>query len=293
MSLIKVNAIDDLLGDASGRFFGEIYRKARQKSFLQVTLLEESMWSIVGSADVDYLANWGARKGVNRIPHLSTIDAVVFLDHVGNYIEEIICAEGKMVAMNLVLLRAGSAPDEILDGVWVSVKIIDRGGSFHAEIRIGNMRAASDYIISEEGKDLKSTRISSCLTPKVSLSNVVVDSSSSRACADIGLTESQMRLSGGVSIITNIVACSQVAQALIAALDDIPRQESNTLWMRKYEAWIPDSSDVKSEEKSEVIIDDHRVLSVGETKFSIFNGQATGCHVDCHFSLAHALLEGR
>lgn len=291
---ISVPQIDDILGDSSSRFFGSIYRTARQDISTHFTSTDNLSWSIEGNASVTYKSHWGERHGQQRIPHLSTIDAVLMLAQIGrNFYDEAIrlglCTQTEEIVIEHVILRAGPNPDEDLSNMPVSGKIHISGRTVHASARIGNMRVGADYRIKSTGKHkYNRTADTSIETPTLNLNNVVVVPDKGRASATIQTPEPVDSFSGESLIVANIIACSQITQALISSLDGISREKSNTLWMRKYEAHVTEEPN-NSPLNTAVSIDKHKIVSVGEKSFSTFNVCGNGYSVNCEYSIAHAL----
>lgn len=241
----------------------------------------------------------GKRRGAERVPHLSTIDAILFLAQIGGSFQDEaircgILVEGKRLSINHVLLRAGTAPIENLSSVRLSGSLIARNDELRGEIRIGNMRTVANYQIVTCDTDCvyRSNQTTARDTPKLDLRQVSIDAETNKArSAIVANPVIKPTAPGEIFLVANIVACSQVAQALIATLDGIPREKSNTLWMRRYEGWVifPQTG---QDSVAEVIIDDHRVRQVTDRQFSLFDGHARSQSVESQFSIAHSLPRG-
>lgn len=294
---IRAASIDELLGDASGRFFGSLYRGAQQQSSLSFQARDPQSWSVQGSAMVRYPADWGRRGQMQRLPHLSTIDVVLFLAHIGSRFGELNRRSGSIaptdiVALTHVVLRAGSAPIEALENVPILGILSVQNRAVHAEVKIGNMRTSADYaIITNDWGESGRASHRAGDAPVITLTQVEVDAEAHTARCRIGLSGRVEAVPGDLRVVANIVACSQTAQALIAAVDDLSREDSDTLWMRKYEGWINPPGHPDQAEAC-VSVDQHRTMNVGDRVFSMFAGQARGYGVDSRFSLAHAIPHG-
>lgn len=293
-TIITATTIDEVLGEASSRFFGAIYRTAQQDMSVQFTPRWDGSWDISGKASVHYVTSWGERRGKQRIPHLSTIDAVLMLAQLGRkFYDEAFqagfCSELEIINIMHVMVRAGSVPDEDLNNMPVSGELTIEDRAIQARVQIGNMYTIADYRVEAGKNQLDSAAIIAEATPKIGLTDVVIDPAAGRATATVEIAEPINFLPGESLLVANIIACSQIGQALMAMLDEIPREKSNTLWMRKYEGWVSENSGEDSLLKAVVVSDEHLLLPVKEEKLSIYNGHGSGCNVDCEYSIAHAL----
>ncbi|MFJ9565173.1 AvrD family protein [Streptomyces fuscichromogenes] len=119
-----VASVDDCLGPAEHRFFGNGYRRVRQRlDDIRVVGLPETT-EVRAQASVRYPPDWSAKgAGAQLVPHLSSIDALVL----GAQLAEILLGHAygldadarSRMWLREVRLRAGGRPQEDLDRLAV------------------------------------------------------------------------------------------------------------------------------------------------------------------------------
>jgi hypothetical protein len=222
---MRYESIDDCLGPGATRFFGSGYRRVRYR--LDDTVNRDG--GVRGEAGVIYPADWSRKAGKGDLrPHLSTIDALIL----GAELADALVAGPRW--LRRVDIKAGTAPYEAgLDRFPVTASRRPTEGApgrpvSTVDCRIGNMDVRCEIehgrgpVRAERplyGHDYRDQR--------QAIEAVAVDVERLRADALVGL-ESPL-----VSMVDSFVVALQLGQALLYALDGIPRSASNTLWMRQ------------------------------------------------------------
>ena len=264
-------SIDDYLGPAETRFFGQGYRRAEyQVGDIMATPVDDADPGIRATVTVDYPRDW-SMKGANidLRPHLSTVDMLVLgvqfsemhLTHAYG-IDEIM---RRTAWLRRVTLRAGSKPQEDLVGLAGSAKlretkhVLDAPNSFISvyDCQVGEMQARCEieHQIANRAIGAKSFEsIEDILGPAVSryygegfklrqqhIEDVRVDMATLRSSATVKIEsiEEGHAATAGIggkyqpspSVIDCFVTNLQLAQVLMYEMDSVERRNSNTLWM--------------------------------------------------------------
>lgn len=292
MRPIYTRSIDEILGSASTRFFGDLYRSAQQQSniIFEAALVEGKSF-FRGVARVEYPLGWGEKNGTERVPHLSTIDAILFLAQVGGaFVKQEPSMASKSVHMTRVRLRAGSKPDENLNEVPI-VGVVDMLDSvLRVKGSIGGMRASAEFQIRElnDKSSEPVEHITAGMLPEITLDNIQINPHTSYGRATMVVSEGLSEVGNVAVLLATFIAGSQIAQALVSVMDGISRDKSDTLWMRRYESWIEDSAQ-GDDSIMEVNVEEHALFPVDDGQFSVFNGHGGTGKVRSIFSIAHMI----
>ncbi|MBY8877278.1 AvrD family protein [Actinacidiphila acidipaludis] len=110
-----VASVDDRLGPAASRFFGDGHRRVRYR-FTDILIDPGPEGAITATAGVLCPPDWSLKAGATQRPHLSTIDALV----IGGRLAELFltrrhrltATQRSLMWLRRVEIRAGRAPDE-------------------------------------------------------------------------------------------------------------------------------------------------------------------------------------
>jgi hypothetical protein len=263
--------IDDLLGPASGRFFGSGYRRIGQQ-------VGEFSWdsaagSLQATAGVRYPVDWSVKRTDRTLaPHLSTIDALVFAAQLSDAAltlrHGLDAAQRRSQWLRRVEIRAGSRPDEEgLDALPAKAQLRPAAGEpllpGHAltlvDCRIGRMgvRCTVEHPAVPVADHAADTTGPDPLGPaeervwglgyqrhRQHLTDVGTDLRAPEPTATARMELSvapggpmDQGLEGGYrpgwSLVDSFVAALQLGQVLLYELDAVSRAESSTLWMRR------------------------------------------------------------
>nr|WP_246313126.1 AvrD family protein [Leifsonia shinshuensis] len=322
------SSIDDYLGPAAERFFGEGFRRVHHAiRDVHTAMGVEGVFGVQGSAALKYPEDWSTKPGKSELrPHLSTIDA--FLVSV-ELIDLLLVQQfgldsaGRADAwISAVDFRSGTAPLEDLRDVPVAAGVLRTvpgsgwaGGyvstvestvgpikvllTVHHSIRVLSARSVSIPCLDEvigasadrfygEGYKHHRHRIGA-------LSFGEDRSATARVEVTLGDGRDYPVDLGGayrpsVSVLDCIIAQSQITQALLYCLDDIDRAESNTLWMRRVriEAVTP-YRPLGNAFESTTRVDKTRLLRIADGVFRSTEFSGSFQGLTSRYSLAHQL----
>lgn len=267
VQLPRYASIDQTLGDAKGRFFGAGFRQVRQT--VREVHIDAGAKEVRASATIVYPSTW-SKKRHSIQPHLSTIDAYIIGAQLCEmYLREaygIDAQSSRRIWLRRCVLKAGSTPTLDLQAVPVHFTLTrterqkdslcgylssftGRVGAMGVEFVIDHpMAAVTDRVARyANATDLlgppEQRYFGSAYTETdVGLYDVELDPQENRARARLTLENAsrlaELRGMGAayvpfVSGLNAIVSVAQLAQALLYHYDDVSREASNNLWMRK------------------------------------------------------------
>jgi hypothetical protein len=260
-SLGPVRTLEDALGPASRRYFGSGYKNVEH------ALRRETETSggdgFHGLARLTYPPGWSQNNGLEREPHLSTIDAVVL---------PLMALEEQMQAgdeqtrlgthfVSRIDLRAGDAPWLDLAAVPVSVTSIEREatsldfigvtGNIRARLALAPSGISSRKATVAEGRTMaRSSTYTNLYRTNSSNSRLTeFDGEAGRLTASHSFETSSDEVPApesiegsfwpAVTVVDYLVTMGQLAQALISLRHGVAR--SGTLWMRRMTISVPAS----------------------------------------------------
>jgi hypothetical protein len=283
--------IDDILGPRDKRFFGALFRSARQSLDVDIDDAGPGLLTIAGAAAVSYGSDWGTRNGASRVPHLSSIDMLVMAARVVSRIQRRLWDTGDLagdshLGVQRLSVNAGTRPDEEMADLAChgSVGITPSGGRpMKCDLRVGQMRARV-LMGPVPGPAPDPADVCSGDLPDVSLTNIELGPSVREVFGDVAAGRDGGS-PGVLGYATSMLASAQLAQVLIVFRDRIPRADSNTLWMRRFDcAW---NRDAAAGTRVRVDVNRHELLSLGGRDWSIIEGRATGLSTTASYSVAH------
>ena len=262
-----VTDVDACLGPAEGRFFGSGYRRVTRE-LSEVVLRAMSLGdSIEACARVHYPVDWSCKAAGELAPHLSSIDAaLIAIDLAELYVSHGERFDGdarRRSWISELALTAGSRPTDVRTAFPCSLHAAEGGsrenGHFRTRFdgRIGSIRVRLEIehdvalpplpqtgrtvvdasVLGTDGSRYFSTGYRN---RRQTISQLVVDVERRAAAANLIVSGDTCRSDTGlggayqptVSVIEIIVSLAQLAQVVLYQADDLPRQHSNTLWMR-------------------------------------------------------------
>ncbi|MEV6799877.1 AvrD family protein [Micromonospora rifamycinica] len=263
--ILRLDTIDDALGPAAGRFFGTGYQRVRYT--LSDARFSLSDGTLTGQAalTLTYPVDWSRKDGQGRVPHLSTIDALVVA---ARTTEQALVASGvptnalPAAFVRSVRIRAGSRPVEQLGRL--NIRCTSRGTARPVEEagRSGVVRSVFEIVIGTMRTDVEvehPTAQTGChRTPsyeppanglyvggfaerRLSIEDIRADLDALAVAGDVRLSAtrppSRAGIEGGyapaVTIFDAFVTTLQLGQVLLYAHDRVSRDASNNLWMRQ------------------------------------------------------------
>ncbi|MBD0695955.1 AvrD family protein [Streptomyces sp. CBMA123] len=259
--------VDDYLGAGERRFFGSGYRRARQRlTDIRISSQADGTGTVLARGAVEYPADWSRKGGTDQAPHLSSIDALLIAGEAAElhltHTFGLGAEQRGRLRLRRVRLKAGTKPvEEELGGFAVRATAARPSGhSTVVDCQVGELRARLE--VEHPQLPAGAARTARCDSPDVllgpaplrpfaaahrsraqTIEDLRVDLSARRATAllgsraveppagPVGGLESYSH--GSVSVIDAFVGAIQLGQILIYGLDDVPRAESDTLWMRQ------------------------------------------------------------
>jgi hypothetical protein len=253
----RLSSVDDILGRRDTRFFGEGFKRVRQRlSRIDIRPTRAGTpGTVQAAAGIDIPGLWSQKGVVTQVPHLSTIDAMLLSGRLtGLYLAHVHrLPPGSAPRLEALKIKAGTTPDEeALDHFDVSglhrSTVPSGNGTARTvmDCRIGSMTVAvtavhedlparTDAAELEDGGDLPGPwndrpfgadhRYRSQL-----LTDVAVDGDSQTAEAELRLAADP---DAAPTMIDLFAASLQLGQILLYKLDTMRREDSRTLWMRR------------------------------------------------------------
>lgn len=270
---LRYGSIDDYLGPSHGRFFGSGFRRATYRvDDVVVKAGGGDQDGAQATVNVAYPADWSRKvDNVDLRPHLSTMDMFVLGAALGEahltHAYGLDDAMRQLAWLRKVTLRAGTVPQEDLTDLDGTARLIrttadaTADGSFVSvyDCRIGAMRARCEIVHPIARTDVGDGKYASLeqllgepeeryygdgfKSRQHQVRDVRVDLAalSASAKADVepvlGSIEPLKGLGGGYqpawSMLDCFVVCLQLSQIMMYELDQVRREDSNTLWMLK------------------------------------------------------------
>lgn len=266
---LRYSSIEDYLGPADNRFFGRGFRRVDHRvTHLSVDPL------VVGQGTrakvtVEYPHDWSSKGKIDIPPHLSTVDMLLLGAQLSEAHLAHACGldESARTTMWLrkVVIRAGNAPQEDLDGLDGSAKLVstkelaDQPGR-HESVYATSVGAMSarytiQHPIGERAEaGARFATLDDVLGDGAAryfgggfkdkqqhVEDVVIDMAELRGSAAVrlepvaGSVPHPAGLEGAwqpsVSMVDCFVIDLQLAQVLMYEMDSVQRRDSNTLWM--------------------------------------------------------------
>ncbi|MFJ8308556.1 MULTISPECIES: AvrD family protein [unclassified Streptomyces] len=243
-------SVDDALGDRTGRFFGEGFKRVTHA--LTAIDVAPATGRIEATAGLHVPGTWSRKGEIQQRPHLSTIDAMLFAAQLtGLYTRHTFEHDPTRFAVRGVRIRAGARPDEDgLDRFAASaVHVSTHDGPGGEQITVTDCRVGSMNVtvtaahpagtpVATPGCYASADQLPGVWnqTPygvdhhaqSQLLTDVRVDMETLRADALLELT------GPGVFTPIDLFVCAlQLGQVLLYELDGVDRGTSNTLWMRR------------------------------------------------------------
>ncbi|MGA5896245.1 AvrD family protein [Streptomyces venetus] len=266
---VHFESIDDHLGAGRMRFFGDGYRRIRQR--LGRIKVAADMSAATGfaesTASIDYPGDWSTKSRASDLrPHLSTVDAAVLSVQLCEaYLSQVYAmgpAQRRLMWLRRMELKASSTPLEQLDridlrAVCTETRRLPDGALSLFTCHLGSMRVKCEIVhpgqeppVAAGLADLPEGYLGD---PEERffgagyrrrghvIRDVQLDLGLMRCAAHITCESEGPLPTGGfagafepsLSAVDAMVVVPQLSQSLLYKLDGIDRGESNTLWMRR------------------------------------------------------------
>jgi hypothetical protein len=324
----KYKSIDDVLGPRETRFFGDGFRRVRHEiRDIAVSPGPDGRASLAARARIIHPDVWSRKGSMDQRPHLSTIDVLVIAAQLSEVLLarelRLSPAQRRIAILRAVRIKAGRSPveQEMGDLALTARFLEDQDDPRSARksmtiCTVGNLRAECEVIHpagegGSPGHDEVAAAYAGDLQPGVYsggfrkrrqlLEDIEADFSENRARARLRTTfleGTPARREGldaslyfAASAVDCFAATLQLGQLLLYQLDGVPRELSNTLWMRDTAVELdPSRGRLAAESPVTASLERLRLLenSKGETwRTSDIVGELHGTKVRC--SVAHRI----
>lgn len=328
-SVIELESVEDYLGPAKQRFFGNGYRRP---TYRVQPVDTDNPSDLVAAVDVTYPEDWSLKRaGSDLRPHLSTVDVMILSVRSAEALLACLIGltpvevQGSMIRK--LSVRAGSRPEESLLGLPLRATLRNTVPASDGEageadstitVQVGVMQArvvlrhparsashvgAIDFGHFEERPSWHWG--SGYRQDEQSIRAVLADTESLSAHASIGLHHNSVcgtrasHAPGPATLIDAFVTLLQLGQVLMYELDQIERARSDTLWMQQLvlcPSATSASEEWTSEERTsaELRIAQHQLLDLpsGTWRNLNFEGESGGIAMTAAFAHRIPNLEG-
>lgn len=267
------DAYENALGPRASRYFGDGFKNVGHAlTDLVIARSTEPGSRHRATARLDYPVHWSTKGAHELVPHVSSVDTLVLaatlLEVVLAHTRDLGTDEIGRMWVSYARVSAGAQPEENLDAVAVSVEIADVTAVVMGEVcttanfRVGQLRGRMSVthpvgsgVIDLPGVDRlpdldrlygpghRHFYLDGYKSHTLFARDVTVDlerlsiGGPHHVCilTPAALVGAESRYVGSTSIIDAVVGAAQLSQILLYALDNVPRESSSTLWMRKLE----------------------------------------------------------
>lgn len=284
------DGFERVLGPAGRRYFGGGYRRTLYE--LDDVQLEESRAQAV--AQVEYPASWSTKTGATRlVPHLSTIDAAILATRMAEVLLQ--RASGlnpeqiRRAWIRSLSIRSGSSPVEALNTVRIEARIVAshvEDGLLVTELdqRIGGMVVAAS-VVHERGGNHHGEHATATwpVGPMTDLfrrtehhtSIEHLDIESGVLICRHHLTPHPAVAEGlesaywpAPTLVDCLVLAGQMAQVLTYESDEVDRDATSTLWMRRASFTAGSPAERSNSTTAKMALVDRRTMHRGERTVS-------------------------
>ncbi|MCI1005617.1 avrd-related protein [Herbaspirillum sp. C7C8] len=231
MSFSYYQSIDEFLGARESRYFGFGYVNTKQviSDFSLAENGETLGFSCIGSVLLPDV--WSAKGGSMQKPHLSSIDAIEFaIECLGRVFHQ--AFPGDEFSIELVEkmeVFAGKDPvEECLEAIPLNGSIREsRPGTYLLEMEISSMKVSLVFL-----RELrKSQFVVGQEKQSIVINDLMLNEGALNASAIVLPDRKNITESWALS--SCFAAGLQLGQVLLYKLDNLSREASNTLWMRR------------------------------------------------------------
>jgi Pseudomonas avirulence D protein (AvrD) len=315
---ILASSIDDHLGPAQGRFFGQGFKRVAHS----VRDVEIRRASITATAGLSYPDDWSRKSSGSLRPHLSSIDALVLAAQLAEahltHTRRLDVGQRRRTWLRSFDMRGGRVPQEDLAALPVqAIQLGTRSGVSIYSCLIGPLgvtcEIGHDGPADVLGADAAYDDLESLLGAAEGryygagfrrraqrIADVRVAPDGEAIAATVAVADPDHALDDGLggaygpapSMLDGLVCLAQLAQVLAYRLDGIERGQSHTLWMRRLAQEAPAPPlPATGPVAATLALQRSRVLAFGDGRWRTLDvaGELHGIRV--RSSIAHQLPE--
>lgn len=240
---------DEVLGPSEGRYLAHGHRSVDRS--VQDLAIEHGEGQVIGTATgcAAYPPGWSSKAGGSLVPHLSSVDAIVFAEHVvgAAFAPRAGRSDGSSIQVVDVEIRAGSQPHLDLEHIPIHCVVSrpEPSGPLTAVCTVGTLRVR--LVAATTHPAARSTSSKTPETPLLRHPDTIGRSGSTWSStfeevlpnATSLLASHTPEQSGRASdraefsAVDLLALSAQQAQILIYNAGGVTRDETDTLWMRK------------------------------------------------------------
>jgi hypothetical protein len=287
-------SIDDVLGPASGRFFGLGYRLTDPRLRDLVVRHDAGSSTLHAAADVTTGDIWSQKGDSRQLPHLSTVDLLVIALESAQVLLASRLSPRILAAsfVETITIRSGSQP---VEGALVDlpVKAVTQPADdarltsftvtvsvFQVELSVrspddptgfANCSDSSSAALIGHSADrvygdlykARSPLVTAVeiLGPELATARAALPTAGRRQAASLRGIEADFQ--PGLTLVDAFVVTLQLGQVLLYRLDAIERAASETLWMRRTTITVARTPTPHHDEEVSVALERSRVVSMG------------------------------
>jgi hypothetical protein len=297
----RYRSVDDVLGDAGVRFFGNGYRQVYQR-VLDVRIDTPSR-SATAVAEVIYPNSWSTKQERELTPHLSSIDSfVIAAQIVEAYVREAYGVDdvtSRRCWLRHCTIRSGPAPTLELNVIPVHMLLTKTapdatticGYLSEFKLKVGTISVDLELdhpVFVERQVRTIFSDVDACLgaqqrryygcgykATSIGVSDLVLNRPADRAHAQFSLgfaaNSSPAGLSGSyfpfISIVDALVGTAQLTQAVLYRQDNLTRASSGNMWMRRISVNVPRPMEPAPSFDVETWIHQANVVPIGDQRW--------------------------
>lgn len=295
--------IDDIIGNSSTRYFGEGYRNVKY----DVISKKMELGSATEIFNIRYPDQWSVKDGKSINSHLSTIDGIILaIKSIEDYFSDLGISDEELAQFKIhdLVIKAGKTLKEDLNDVVVSLmgKKIDsetlsfkgKIGTFSVVVKVNKV---TDGISKNCTEGIHDYIFSEFRNSKILVSDVAITEKHDRVNAEYEIGNehvdgyfngvSNTIYSGELSIVDGIVIVAELTEALLLEINNVDRDNSNLLIMRKIHFQRPEKSYINHPAK--FCIDVLKETVVSDRNMRLLDCEANALGFNLRYSVAQEI----
>ncbi|MCT4414011.1 AvrD family protein [Leuconostoc pseudomesenteroides] len=299
------NNIDDIIGDSSARYFGEGYRNVKY----DVISKNMELGSVAEIFNIIYPDQWSVKNGQSINSHLSTIDGIILaIKSIEDYFTDLGISYDELAQFKVhdLVIKAGKTLKEDLDDVAVNllVKTIDNGtwsfkgkvGTFSVVVKVNKM---ADVISKKSTEGIHDYIFSEFRNSKIIVSDVAITENHNSVNSEYEISNEHVAsyfngvsntiYSGELSIVDGIVIVAELTEALLLEINNVDRDNSNLLIMRKIHFKRPEKQ--YNNQSAKFCIDVLKETIVSDRNMRLLDCEANALGFNLLYSVAQEIGE--
>lgn len=241
---VHFDSIEEIIGDSSNRYFGDGYKKVEYN----IQSMNISQSKVKALFNIYYPSNWSIKKSIPTIPHLSTLDSVIislkmiteFLKYKFKYSVSL-----SYFFVEFLEVKAGNYLNENLNNINATLEFDEDKFLFCGKISEFSVNTKLSHLsLHEKLTDSNNDYYYNGFKNKTSfVNNIDLDIVNNKIKAEInnnfsgkyyGIESGYLKNKRLFCLLEQIIVTGQLTELFHSLLDDISRDSSNTLIMRRF-----------------------------------------------------------